>query len=70
MSQDDEVSRDEVIAGLERFQDDLKVSLGNKSLQLKALVGGASTLGMLSSFLLGRKSAKKRGAEPDTNSTD
>ncbi len=70
MSQEDEVSRDEVIAGLERFQDDLKVSLGNKSLQLKALVGGASTLGMLSSFLLGRKSAKKRGAEPDTNSTD
>ncbi len=70
MSQDDEVSRDEVIAGLERFQDDLKVSLGNKSLQLKALVGGASTLGMLSSFLLGRKSAKKRGAEPDTNSTE
>lgn len=70
MSQGDEVSREDVVAGLEQFQDDLKVSLGNKSLQLKALVGGASTLGMLSSFLLGRKSGKKRGAESDTNSTD
>ena len=70
MSRKDEVSREEVVAGLERFQDDLKVSLGNKSLQLKALIGGASTLGMLSSFLLGRKSGKKRGTESDTNSTD
>ncbi len=70
MSQGDEVSREDVVAGLEQFQEDLKVSLGNKSLQLKALVGGASTLGMLSSFLLGRKSGKKRGAESDTNSTD
>ncbi len=70
MSGKDEVSREEVVAGLEKFQDDLKVSLGNKSLQLKALIGGASTLGMLSSFLLGRKSGKKRGTESDTNSTD
>ena len=70
MSRKDEVSREEVVAGLERFQDDLKVSLGNKSLQLKALIGGASTLGMLSSFLLGRKSGKKRGTESDANSTD
>lgn len=70
MSRKDEVSREEVVAGLEKFQDDLKVSLGNKSLQLKALIGGASTLGMLSSFLLGRKSGKKRGTESDTNSTD
>ncbi len=70
MSRKDEVSREEVVAGLERFQDDLKVSLGNKSLQLKALIGGASTLGVLSSFLLGRKSGKKRGVESDTNSTD
>ncbi|MDA0285755.1 MAG: hypothetical protein O3B92_00070 [Actinobacteria bacterium] len=70
MSQEDEVSREDVVAGLEQFQEDLKVSLGSKSLQLKALVGGASTLGMLSSFLLGRKSGKKRGAESDSNSTD
>lgn len=70
MSGKDEVSREEVVAGLEKFQDDLKVSLGNKSLQLKALIGGASTLGMLSSFLLGRKSGKKRGTESDANSTD
>ena len=70
MSRGDEVSREDVVAGLEQFQEDLKVSLGNKSLQLKALVGGASTLGMLSSFLLGRQSGKKRGAESDTNSTD
>ncbi len=70
MSRKDEVSREEVVAGLEKLQDDLKVSLGNKSLQLKALIGGASTLGMLSSFLLGRKSGKKRGTESDTNSTD
>ena len=70
MSQGDEVSREEVVASLEQFQNDLKVSLSNKSLQLKALIGGASTLGMLSSFLLGRKSGKKRGAESDTDSTD
>ncbi len=70
MSQEDEVSREEIVAGLEQFQDDLKVSLGNKSLQLKALVGGASALGILSSFLLGRKSGKKRVAESDTGPTD
>lgn len=63
----DEVSREEIISNLQQFQDNLKSSLSNKSLQIKALIGGASSLGILSSFLLGRKSGKKRKSaeEPD-----
>ncbi|NBY45707.1 MAG: hypothetical protein EBQ64_07090 [Acidimicrobiia bacterium] len=59
MSQDDKISRDELIASLEQFQDDFKDSISSKSTQLKALIGGASSLAMISSFLLGRKSGKK-----------
>ena len=62
-------SRDELIANLEQFQDDLKDSVSNKSTQLKALIGGASSLAMFSSFLLGRKSGKKRKSRPDSENT-
>jgi len=41
MSKDDKISRDELIANLEQFQDDLKESISSKSTQLKALIGGA-----------------------------
>jgi ABC-type Fe3+-hydroxamate transport system substrate-binding protein len=63
VSKDDEVSRDELIADLQQFQDNIKDAVSDKSNQLKALVGGASTLGMISSFLLGRKSGKRRNTE-------
>lgn len=66
MSTDDKISRDELIANLEQFQDDLKNSISSKSTQLKALIGGASSLAMISSFLLGRKSGKK--SKPGSNS--
>ena len=67
---DDEISRDEVIADLEKFQDDIKETVSSKSLQLKALVGGASSLAMLSSFFLGRKSGKKRNSSSDSDSPE
>ena len=63
-------SRDELIANLEQFQDDLKDSVSNKSTQLKALIGGASSLAMFSSFLLGRKSGKKRGSRSDSETAE
>jgi hypothetical protein len=66
MSKEDEISRDELIVNLEQFQDDMKDSVSNKSTQLKALIGGASSLAMVSSFLLGRKSGKK--IKPRSNS--
>lgn len=66
MSNEDKISRDELIVNLEQFQDDLKDSISNKSTQLKALIGGASSLAMISSFLLGRKSGKK--TKPGSNS--
>ena len=66
----DEVSRDELIENLERFQDDLKNTVSNKSTQLKALIGGASSLAMFSSFLLGRKSGKKRGSRSDSETAE
>ena len=59
MSKKDTISRDELIANLEQFQDDLKDTISSKSTKLKALIGGASSLAMISSFLLGRKSGKK-----------
>ncbi len=59
-------SRDDLISHLEQFQDGLKDSLSNRSTQLKALVGGASSLAMLSSFFLGRKSGKKRGSRSNS----
>ncbi|MDA2968290.1 MAG: hypothetical protein O3A62_01365 [Actinomycetota bacterium] len=68
--QNDECSRDELIANLERFQDDLKDSVSNKSTQLKALIGGASSLAMFSSFLLGRKSGKKRSSRSDSETAE
>lgn len=67
---DDEISREEVIADLEKFQDDIKETVSSKSLQLKALVGGASSLAMLSSFFLGRKSGKKRNSSLDSDSPE
>ncbi len=67
---DDEISREEVIADLEKFQDDIKETVSSKSLQLKALVGGASSLAMLSSFFLGRKSGKKRNSSSDSDSLE
>jgi hypothetical protein len=66
MSKEDEISRDELIVNLEQFQDDMKDSVSSKSTQLKALIGGASSLAMVSSFLLGRKSGKK--VKPRSNS--
>jgi|APGre2960657468_1045069.scaffolds.fasta_scaffold03015_4 hypothetical protein len=66
MSKEDEISRDELIVNLEQFQDDMKDSVSSKSTQLKALIGGASSLAMVSSFLLGRKSGKK--IKPRSNS--
>ncbi len=69
-SQNGNLSRDELIANLERFQDDLKDSISNKSTQLKALIGGASSLAMFSSFLLGRKSAKKRSSRSDSETAE
>ena len=66
MSKEDEISRDELISNLEQFQDDMKDSVSSKSTQLKALIGGASSLAMVSSFLLGRKSVKK--IKPRSNS--
>ena len=66
MSKEDEISRDELIVNLEQFQDDIKDSVSSKSTQLKALIGGASSLAMVSSFLLGRKSGKK--IKPRSNS--
>lgn len=68
--QNDECSRDELITNLERFQDDLKDSVSNKSTQLKALIGGASSLAMFSSFLLGRKSGKKRSSRSDSETAE
>ena len=65
---DDEITREEVVADLEKLQDDIKETVSNKSLQLKALVGGASSLAMLSSFFLGRKSGKKRSSASDLDS--
>lgn len=67
---DDEISREEVIADLEKFQEDIKETVSSKSLQLKALVGGASSLAMLSSFFLGRKSGKKRNPSSDSDSPE
>jgi len=67
---DDEISREEVIADLEKFQDDIKETVSSKSLQLKALVSGASSLAMLSSFFLGRKSGKKRNSSSDSDSLE
>ena len=66
MAEAKEPSRDEVIANLEQFQDDVKENLSNRSTQLKALIGGASSLGLLSSFLLGRRSGKKK-SQPNDN---
>jgi len=66
MSKEDEISRDELIVNLEQFQDDMKDSVSSKSTQLKALIGGASSLAMVSSFLLGRKTGKK--IKPRSNS--
>jgi hypothetical protein len=66
MSKEDEISRDELIVNLEQFQDDMKDSVSSKSTQLKALIGGASSIAMVSSFLLGRKSGKK--IKPRSNS--
>ena len=66
MSKEDEISRDELIVNLEQFQDDMKDSVSSKSTQLKALIGGASSLAMISSFLLGRKGGKK--IKPRSNS--
>ena len=66
MSKEAEISRDELIVNLEQFQDDIKDSVSSKSTQLKALIGGASSLAMVSSFLLGRKSGKK--IKPRSNS--
>lgn len=63
---DDDCSRQELIATLEQFQLDLKNTASNRSAQLKALIGGASSLAMLSSFLLGRNSAKKRASKSDS----
>ncbi|MBM3805102.1 MAG: hypothetical protein FJW19_00460 [Actinobacteria bacterium] len=60
MAEEKDPSRDEVIANLEQFQDDVKDNLSSRSTQLKALIGGASSLGLLSSFLLGRRSGKKK----------
>jgi len=70
MSKDDKVSRDELIANLEQFQDDLKDSISSKSTQLKALIGGASSLAMISSFLLGRKSGKKSKPGPNSETAE
>ena len=64
------VSRDELIANLEHFQEDLKNSVSKKSTQLKALIGGASSIAMFSSFLLGRKSGKKRRSRSDSESAE
>jgi hypothetical protein len=44
----------------------MKDSVSNKSNQIKALIGGASSLAVVSSFLLGRKSGKK--VKPRSNS--
>ena len=66
MSKEDKISRDELIVNLEQFQDDIKDSVSSKSTQLKALIGGASSLAMFSAFLLGRKSGKK--TKPRSNS--
>ncbi len=68
--QNDDRSRDELIASLEQFQDDLKNSVSNKSTQLKALIGGASSFAMVSSFLLGRKSGKKRSSRSDSETAE
>lgn len=65
MAEAKEPSRDEVIANLEQFQDDVKENLSNRSTQLKALIGGASSLGLLSSFLLGRRSGKRKSRPND-----
>lgn len=70
MSKEEDISRDDVVAGLEKFQADLKDSLSNKSTQIKALIGGASSMAMLSSFLLGRKSGKKKDKFRSSDSTE
>lgn len=67
---DDEVTREEVIEHLEQFQDGFKKSLGSKSLQLKALISGASSLGLLSSFFLGRKSGRKKKSSQDSDTKE
>lgn len=58
MNNEDHISRDELIKDLENFQNDLKDSVSSRSTQLKALIGGASSFALLSSFFLGRKSGK------------
>lgn len=68
-SENEQFSRDELIANLEELQDGIKESVGNRSTQLKALLGGASSLAMFSSFLLGRKSGKKRKSRPDSENS-
>ena len=68
-SDNEQFSRDELIANLEDLQDGIKESVGNRSTQLKALLGGASSLAMFSSFLLGRKSGKKRKSRPDSENS-
>ena len=70
MSEDDKISRDELIANLEQFQDDLKDSISSKSTQLKALIGGVSSFAMISSFLLGRKSGKKNKPGPNSETAE
>jgi arsenate reductase-like glutaredoxin family protein len=70
MSNDDEISREELIANLEQFQHDFKDSISSRSTQLKALIGGASSLAMISSFLLGRKSGKKSKPESNSETSD
>jgi phage gpG-like protein len=70
MSKEDEISRDELIENLEHFQDDFKDSITSKSTQLKALIGGASSLAMISSFLLGRKSGKKSKSGSDSETAE
>lgn len=69
-SQNDNRSRDELIANLEQLQDDLKDSVSNKSTQMKALIGGASSFAMFLSFLLGRKSGKKRSSRSDSETAE
>lgn len=58
MKNEDHISRDDLIKELENFQNDLKDSISSRSTQLKALIGGASSFAMLSSFFLGRKSGR------------
>ena len=67
---DQDFSRDDLISNLEQFQDDLKDILSRRSTQLKALIGGASSLAMLSSFFLGRKSGKKRGTRSTSETAE